>query len=469
MNIPKVSIILVNYNGKAYLGECFSSIFNLEFPRQKYEVIMVDNDSKDTSVKFVRDNFPQVQILESDKNLGFAGGCNLGVDFAKGEYVVLLNIDTKVEKRWLNFLVGRLEADDKTVAVNSKILLYFPFVELSITSDVYMRSEFTNSVNFQPVGVLVENVLLNYPALQNLVRYRKGFYDKEKGIIPARWTKGEATILIPCDPRIESLNLTMTIRSEKSSSNLKTKIVVKIEDQELISDNLKSYEVKQYSITLKTEDIKRHFLYAVQNSGVAVFKNGYGRDRGAVVKDKTQFYEIDNSFYDNPVEVNAFCGASVIIRKKLYKKVGGFDESYFMYYEDVDLSLRFKRMGYEILYEPKSVVYHIHSASSVEWSPLFVYNVEKNRLATLLKHFPLKVFIIELFWYLVLWGSSVLKVIKWRLREHWELYDEWKEKLECRTSVLGWILMNFLPIFKKRMKLNSQDKKSLGRVYKTLY
>lgn len=468
-NILLVSIILVNYNGKAYLGECLSSLFQLEFPRQKYEVIMVDNDSKDTSVKFVREGFPWVKIIESKSNLGFAGGCNLGAKCARGEYIVLLNIDTKVEKDWLTYLVKKLKSDRNIAAVNSKILLYFPFIEISITSDVYMRSEFTNSVNFQPVGVLVENVLLDDTKLQPLVRYRRGFYDKEKGIIPARWTKGDATILIPYDPRMENLNMSITIRSEKSSSNLKTQILVKMGDKKLISDNLKSYEVKQYPVTLKIGSLKGHFLYAVQNSGVVVFKNGYGRDRGAVVHGDSQFYEIDNPFYDKPIQINAFCGASVILRKKIYEQLGGFDESYFMYYEDVDLSLRLQRMGYKVVYEPKSIVRHIHSAVSGEWSSLFIYNVEKNRLATLLKNFPLTVFISELFWYLALWGFSTLRMIKWRFREHWELYDEWKEKVECRTSVVWWIVSNFPALFKRRLEINLSQKKSLQEIYQTLY
>lgn len=466
---PKVSAIIVNYNGKQFLHDCITSLVKLKFPKTQYELIVVDNNSRDTSVEYIKRNFPFVKLVESDINLGFAGGCNLGVEHAQGKYIVFLNTDTKVDENWLSYLVKRIELNKQIAAVNSKALLYFPFIEITFKSDIYMRSEFTNSVNFQPVGILLENILLDNQSFQPLVRYCQGFYDKEKGLISARWTKGDAKVLLPCDPRQEVLGLNLTIRSEKSSSNLKTHIVVKLGEEIVIEDDLKSYEVKQYRITLRTEDIEKYFLYAVQNSGVVVFKNGYGRDRGAVVKaDRTQFYEIDNSFYNQAGEITSFCGASVLLRKELFKKMTGFDKTFFMYYEDVDLSLRLKRSGYKIYYEPKSVVYHIHAASSGEWSPLFTYNVEKNHLAVLVKHFPLMIFWQELVKYFILWGVSILKMVKWRLKEHWELYDEWKEKVECRTGVLRWIFENFIQLLRKRLMINRVSLFTMKDIYQKL-
>lgn len=467
---PLVSIIIINYNGKYFLDECLGSLQKINFPKNNYEIIMVDNDSGDTSVEYTKKYYPEVKVIESKANLGFAGGCNLGVTIAKGQYIVFLNTDTKVEAGWLLPLVKRIESGKDVAAVNSKILSYFPFIEISIKSDVYMRSEFTQSINFQPVGVLLENVLLDNASLQSLIRYAHGFYEKEGEIIEARWTKGDAIILLPCDQRQKEMSLTMLIRSGKSDSDLKTKITIKLGDQILIEDTLESYEIKQYRLIFQTAEIKKHFQYAVQNSGVIVFKSGYARDRGAVVKsDRTSFYELDNYFYQKSVEINSFCGASVLIKKDFFEKHGGFDPSFFMYYEDVDLSLKFRRANLKIFYEPKSTVYHIHAGSSVEWSPLFTYNVEKNHLAVLVKHFPLSVFGRETFLYLILYGVSILKMIKWRLKENWTVFEECEEKVRCRTRVIKWIFVNFFPLMGKRFAIDRREKLSRMSVYKKLY
>lgn len=465
----KASVILVNYNGKQFLNECLNSLFNINFPKENYEVIMVDNDSKDNSIEFVEANFPVVKIVKSEKNLGFAGGCNLGVENAEGRYIVFLNTDTKVEKDWLKYLLKRIKSDDKIAAVSSKAYLYYPFLELSIKSDIYLRSEFSDGVNFQSAGVLIENIILGNKDLQSLVRYRSGFYNREYGSIPARWTMGDASILVPFDTKRKNNIASLTIRSEKYHSKLKTRLSVNTKSKRIIKDILHSYQVKQYRINLNDVVSKKDYLFAVQNAGVVVFKDGYGRDRGAVVKEVEQFYELENEYYQHPFELNAFSGVSVILSKDLFKKVGGFDESYFMYYEDVDCSLRLKRLGYRIVFEPKSVLYHIHSGSSVEWSTFFNYNVEKNYLATLVKHFPYSVVFSGIVSYSFSFLTSLLKTVKWRIKEHWELYDFWKDKFDYRKNVLGWFFNNLPQLFIKRYKLNFSEKNKMSKIYKQLY
>lgn len=466
---PLVSVIIVNYNGKQFMQECFDSLFKIEFPKSQYEVIMVDNASKDLSLDFVEKHFPQIKVIISSKNLGFAGGVNLGVREAKGKYIVLLNNDTRVDKNWLKELVKRIESDSSIAAVNSKVYLYYPFIELTIKSDIHLRSEFSNTINFQSVGVMIENIVLEDHKLEPLIRYKSGFYGKEDGVIPARWTKGDASILVPIDPHKADSFLNITIRAEKSTSTLQTGVIVKCGNQELISDNLKSHQVKQFKIDLKHTQIKRDFLYVVQNAGVVLFKSGYGRDRGAVVKDTYQFYELDNEFYRRPAEIEAFSGASVIIRKKIFEDLDGFDELYFMYYEDVDLSLRMRRKGYKIMFEPKSQIYHIHSGSSGENSTFFLYNVEKNHLATLIKHYPWNKIVFTFARFLIIWLILIVKMCKWKLREHWEIFDYWKEKTTYRYAVIKWVAGNFLPLLIKRYKLIANDKVSMKKIYKNLH
>ena len=89
-----LSIIIVNYNGKHFLIDCIESIRrNIDIP---YEVIIVDNASSDDSQSFIRSNFPDIQLVCSNENLGFAKGNNLGAQHASGDLFLLLNNDTKI-------------------------------------------------------------------------------------------------------------------------------------------------------------------------------------------------------------------------------------------------------------------------------------------------------------------------------------------------------------------------------------
>ncbi len=117
-----VSIILVNYNGEKFLADCLSSLNDIDYPKDRYEVILVDNASKDGSIEMVRDGFPWVRLVSLDRNTGFAEGNNIGAKEAKGEYIVLLNTDTVVEKDWLSELVGKIGSDDRIGACSSQIL-----------------------------------------------------------------------------------------------------------------------------------------------------------------------------------------------------------------------------------------------------------------------------------------------------------------------------------------------------------
>lgn len=104
--LPKVSIIIINYNGKNFLERCLSSLQQLDYPRNRYELLFVDNCSTDGSVNFVETVFPDVKILSFDENFGFGGGNNKAVECAFGDYVVFLNNDTEVTADWLTHLVG---------------------------------------------------------------------------------------------------------------------------------------------------------------------------------------------------------------------------------------------------------------------------------------------------------------------------------------------------------------------------
>jgi len=123
-NFPFVSIIIINYNGEKFLKECFDSLERLDYPNNKFEVILVDNNSEDGSFEYTIKNFPWIRILQLDKNYGFCKPNNEGAKIAKGKYIVLLNNDTVVTKNWLSELVKGALSNNKIISCASKMLYY---------------------------------------------------------------------------------------------------------------------------------------------------------------------------------------------------------------------------------------------------------------------------------------------------------------------------------------------------------
>jgi hypothetical protein len=116
----------------------------------------------------------------------------------------------------------------------------------------------------------------------------------------------------------------------------------------------------------------------INNVGGIVIAEGYGADRG--------YQQVDEGQFDEPEEVFTACGNGVAMRTELGHRLGWFDPDFFLYYEDTDLSWRLRALGHEIRYEPGAVLRHLHAASSQEWSPLFVFHVDRNRLLMLTKN-----------------------------------------------------------------------------------
>lgn len=94
MNI-ELSVIIVNYNGLKFLKDCLNSLYkNLE--EVSFEIIIIDNNSSDSSCEFIKKTFPEIKLIESKINYGFGKGNNEAVKAAKGDYLLLINNDTIV-------------------------------------------------------------------------------------------------------------------------------------------------------------------------------------------------------------------------------------------------------------------------------------------------------------------------------------------------------------------------------------
>ncbi len=257
--LPLVSVIIVNWNGKKHLKECFKSLEKLNYPKEKYEVIMVDNASSDDSVDFTRKNFLSIKIFSMDKNYGFCKSNNEGAKIAKGEYLVFLNNDTFVEKDWLIELVKPVIVDKTIISAGCKMLKPYKINNKNIID--YAGGKLNYELNFY-----------------------EGIYEEDS----------------------------------------------------------KKFSFQKYT--------------------------GFG------------------------------CGAGVIVERKFFLNVGGFDEYYFGGGEELELGLRAWQYGYKVLYVPSSIMIHKRLGTFKDMNfDLTTQMWVKSSLYFILKNYELKNIILFLF------------------------------------------------------------------------
>jgi GT2 family glycosyltransferase len=116
----KVSVIVVNWNGRDFLEDCLRCLSTQSYPDR--EIILVDNDSRDSSVTLVREKFPATKIIQLQDNRGFTGGNLAGLEVANGDFIALVNNDTRVEEKWLENLL-RPMIEDETIGICASKLI----------------------------------------------------------------------------------------------------------------------------------------------------------------------------------------------------------------------------------------------------------------------------------------------------------------------------------------------------------
>ncbi len=302
VELPKISIILVVYNGMQYLPECLSAVIEERKAHRGCEVVVIDNASQDGSADWVAAQYPDIVLLRNVSNLGFARASNQGAALANGETLVFLNQDTRVLPGWLKPLIEELYQGDKVGLTTSKLLL-----------------------------------------MSN----------------PER-------------------------------------------------------------INLCGQDI----LYTGMTFG-----------RGALCP--------VNEF-NTPEKVGAVSGASFAIRRSLWEYLGGFDASFFMYYEETDLSWRANLQGYFCRYIPDSISFH---DAALKPTIKAAYYSNRNRPILLLKHWKLLTLL------LLLPALLTTELIEWvyLLRMGWHYVDA-----KLRASV--WLLAHPGQILRARRRAQANRK-----------
>jgi GT2 family glycosyltransferase len=120
--LPSVSIVVLNWNGRGHLVACLESLLAMDYPEPKLQILLCDNGSTDGSTDFVRERFPTVTVVALDHNFGFAEGNNRAAKLATGEWLGFLNNDMWVEPSWLKNMLAPLAEQPDLACVASRIM-----------------------------------------------------------------------------------------------------------------------------------------------------------------------------------------------------------------------------------------------------------------------------------------------------------------------------------------------------------
>lgn len=307
--MPFVSVIVLNYDGRKFLRKCLSSLKLTNYPKSKYEVLLVDNGSTDDSTEFVARNFPWVRVIFLHQNFGFGGGNNRGVKFAKGEYVAFLNNDTEVTGNWLSELVQASIGHSIPICASKTLLM------------------------------------------------------RDRSLID--FGGGKFTI------------------------------------------------------------------------------NGRGYSVG--------FLEVDND--QMQCSLTGYpCATSMLIKKDVFQRLGGFDEDYFACLEDTDLGWRAWLLGYKTLFCPDSVVYHNYGGTSGQGriSPLKAFHGTKDPFITILKNLQFR----NLF-------SGIMLAFAYDIAEGVMLLKSNNIKcLKMKAKAYSWLSRNLISTLNKRQVIQGNRKVS---------
>ncbi len=377
--MKNIAVIIVNYNGFRFLDKLFYSLNNQSLRIFKdFDVYFSDNGSVDDSVSFVKIFYPKVVVYKNKKNLGFAEGNNIVLKdiYKKYKYVVLLNNDVYVEKNWLKELINTALKYKNVGIVGSKLLFYYPFLDIQLRSNKNYVDDKNRKISFKLNYIQVNN------NKYNKIVYKKGFYNPENEngelFIPSSHM---SSVFLPFN-KSSSYKLYISLSGVGKSKKQKVRVSV---GEDFIGEIHLEDTFKQYVFKINQSIVNKNKFFLINNASSVYNKDGYGKDIG--------FKEKDTLKYNKKKKVKSVCGASMLINTAVFEDIGFLDKDFFMYYEDTDFCWRTNNTRkWNIYYSPKSVVRHIHTGSSQEWSPLFTFYVKRNRLLMLLKNSSLTIF-----------------------------------------------------------------------------
>ena len=392
----RATVIVVNWNGGHLLPACLDALAKQDVG--DFETVVVDNASSDGSVEMVRRDYPWVRLVETGANLGFAGGNNAALRTFTTPYAVLLNNDAVPEPSWLR---ATLDACADGVVVTPKIVFLPRFVRVALTTEGFTPG----GADPRELGVRIHGVTVDGEPVRPL--WERLTYGDEGGFT---WTRPSGELLLPAGRRV-----TVAWAAERDKDVTLSwpggAVTLGVTEQGCEA----SFDLPD---DVPTVDV-------VNNVGGIVTRDGYGADRG--------FQEVDEGQYDKPEDVFTFCGNGVAFPREVVERVGVFDDDFFLYYEDTDLSWRVRAAGYDIRYEPSAVLRHHHAASSGEASYVFRFHVDRNRLLMLTKNATWRLALPQVLRYPLTTASIAVRAVRTRNRA---ALGDTKRRLRVMASYL---------------------------------
>jgi GT2 family glycosyltransferase len=383
---PLVTVVVLNWNGAHLLPDCLDGLAAQDLPEGQMATWVVDNASSDGSLELLRDRYPWVRAIANPSNDGFAGGNNVALREVMTRFVALVNNDARPAADWLRRLLEPFSEPgaERLAAVSAKLVFLPRFLAVELATPGFVPG----TLDTRELGVRVYRVTVDGRDVTERVLWDRVAYGPEgEGQGRFRWTRPAGMLLVPVDPPVDDGGSGGL--KERSGSppvgGAPLRLGLRVAAEATKPVEL-SWAGGSGAGKAEPEPVDLGFEVpagvpltdVLNNAGSMVFRDGYGADRA--------YQEIDRGQYQRPEEVFAFCGGAVCFRTEALRQAGVFDDDFFLYYEDTDLSWRLRSLGWTIRYQPAAVARHIHSASSVEWSPLFQFHTDRNRLLMLTKN-----------------------------------------------------------------------------------
>ncbi len=374
MNEPslKLAILLLNYNGLRYLPMFFEHAGFLK-DHPGVDLVLIDNASIDDSLNWLKTNAPWVAVIRNDENFGFSEGYNEGIRKLRSlgrqySHYMFLNNDVAINQDWLEKLLSAIRTSDKSVAeFGCRSVFMAPYLQETILS---AKAGTLASLGF---GFITHSASSSFSVNRRLRRI--GVTAKvSKQTSSSKLAPGIAP---PCAGYYE------VEVSTRSFSPVQVTVPEGFEQQRLQKSSMvaevilwKSPEGKRkspISIMIPPGQVVRlkRLVSAselntlpplIQNSGIGINNKFEGHDLHCF------------SSIDTPQDHSAtrgICGVCKIIRADVFEELGGFDKNMFMYYEDLDLSLRLQKKGYTSRLIEDAILVHDHSGTSNNQSYFF--------------------------------------------------------------------------------------------------
>ncbi len=368
---PLVHVVVVDHDGGDLTGACLASLRASDWPADRLRIVVVDNASRRPLVDrldpalLVGD--PAVEVMRSPVNRGFAGGVNLGLhERSDADVVALVNNDATVDPGWLAPLVATL-AEPGVGAACPKILLADRAVLCTVEAPTHRRGRGDR----RDLGVRVSGARVGDVDVWPRTRLVNGFWGFEpmpSGETGGQWTATSASLWVPVGADGPSGPVALRLAADRP-----TAVTVR-------SGSRGTASTVGPTPTWVAVDSDAEPVDVVNNVGSVRHPDGSVSDRG--------WLEPDEGQYDAPADVAIWCGGAVALARAYLDDVGIFDERLFLYYEDVELSLRGAARSWRYRTAPTSVVRHVHAATSVEGSAFKERFNDRNRLLVATRHDP---------------------------------------------------------------------------------